>query len=127
MEFYLPAAALPGNGRRRLKGLCSVTIVVIVMQLAHWVAFRLRPQLRFRRNISGLRMVFIGELSMFFINTLAVVVIDRGRINSFESPRSRGALPIFTYNQLTKLGDSIIDGQQRQRRNRFECKSLTIP
>ena len=41
-------------------------IVVIVMQVAHWVAFRLRPQLQFRRNVFlGHVLVFIGELSMF--------------------------------------------------------------
>ena len=49
---------------------------VIVMQVAHWTAFRLRPQLRFRRNvILGHVLLFIGELSLFFINALAVVIL----------------------------------------------------
>ena len=44
----------------------SATIVVIIMQAAHWAAFRLRPRLRFRRNVFlGHVLVFIGELSLF--------------------------------------------------------------
>jgi hypothetical protein len=51
-----------------------------VIQIAHWLAFRLRPQLRFRRNVLvGHVLVFIGELSLFYINALAVVILfDRG-------------------------------------------------
>ena len=94
------------------------TIVVIVMQLAHWVAFRLRPQLRFRRNVFlGYVLVFIGELSMFFINALAVVIlIDRAAELHFVLWKVLILVAllfaIFSYKyQLSKLGDSIIEGQ----------------
>jgi hypothetical protein len=60
-------------------------VAVIVMQVAHWIAFRLRPQLRFRRNVLvGHVLVFIGELSLFFIDALAVVILfDRGAVLDF--------------------------------------------
>ena len=93
-------------------------IVVIVMQVAHWVAFRLRPRLQFRRNVFlGYVLVFIGELSMFFINALAVVIlIDRGAELDFVLWKVLVLVAllfaVFTYKyQLSKLGDSIIEGQ----------------
>ncbi len=92
-------------------------MVVIVMQVAHWLAFRLRPQLRFRRNVFlGYVLVFIGELSMFFINALAVVIlIDRGAELEFVLLKVLVLVAllfaIFSYKyQLSKLGDSIIEG-----------------
>ena len=46
------------------------------MQVAHWLAFRLRPRLQFRRNVLlGHVLVFIGELSLFFVSALAVVIL----------------------------------------------------
>lgn len=93
-------------------------IVVIVMQVAHWIAFRLRPRLQFRRNVFlGYLLVFIGELSMFFINALAVVIlIDRGPELEFVLWKVLVLVAllfaVFTYKfQLSKLGDSIIEGQ----------------
>ena len=93
-------------------------IVVIVMQTAHWVAFRLRPQLRFRRNVFlGYVLVFVGDLSMFFISALAVVVlIDRGAELEFVLWKVLLLVAllfaIFSYkHQLSKLGDSIIEGE----------------
>ena len=94
------------------------TIVVIVMQVAHWVAFRLRPRLRFRRNVFlGHVLVFVGELSLFFINALAVVILfDRGAELDFVLWKILLLVAILfaicTYKyQLGKLGDSIIEGQ----------------
>jgi hypothetical protein len=93
-------------------------IVVIVMQVAHWGAFRLRPQLKFRRNVFlGYVLVFVGELSMFFINALAVVIlIDRGAELDFVLWKVLILVAllfaIFTYKyRLSKLGDSIIEAQ----------------
>jgi hypothetical protein len=93
-------------------------LVIIVMQVAHWVAFRLRPRLRFRRNVFlGYVLVFVGELSMFFINALAVVIlIDRGAELDFVLWKVLILVAllfaVFTYKyQLSKLGDSIIEGQ----------------
>jgi membrane-associated HD superfamily phosphohydrolase len=49
---------------------CLAIVAVIVIQVAHWIAFRLRPQLRFRRNVLvGHVLVFIGELSLFFMRS----------------------------------------------------------
>ena len=52
---------------------------VAVMQVAHWIALPLRQRLRFRRNVVlGHVLVWIGELSLFFIAALAtVIVFDR--------------------------------------------------
>jgi hypothetical protein len=95
-------------------------IVVIVMQVAHWVAFRLQPQLRFRRNVFlGHVLLFIGEISMFFISALAVVVLfDRGADLDFVLWKVLILVAIlfaiFSYkNQLSKLGDSSIEGQPK--------------
>ena len=93
-------------------------VVVIVMQLAHWVAFFLRPQLLFRRNVLlGYVLLFVGELSMYFISTLAVVVLfDRSADHEFVLWKVLILVAIlfamFAYKtQLSKLGDSIIEGQ----------------
>ena len=88
------------------------------MQVAHWIAFRLRPRLRFRRNVAlGHLLVFIGELSLFFINALAVVILfDRGAELEFVLWKLLLLVAILfaicTYkHQLSKLGESIIEGQ----------------
>lgn len=100
MDFVLPA------------------IAVMVMQAAHWVAFRLRPQLRFRRNLFlGYLLMFIGELSMFFVSALAVVIVfDRSAELEFVLWRVLILVAIlfaiFAYKiQLSKLGDTFIEGQ----------------
>ena len=100
------------------KDFVLATIVVIVMQAAHWAAFRLRPQLRFRRNVLlGHVLVFIGELSLFFVNSLAVVILlDRGAELDFVLWKVLILVAILfaicTYkDQLSRLGDSIIEGQ----------------
>jgi Na+-transporting NADH:ubiquinone oxidoreductase subunit NqrB len=94
------------------------TIVVVVMQVAHWVAFQLRPQLQFRRNVFvGHVLVFIGELSLFFINALAVVILfDRGAELHFVLWKVvllvAVLFAICTYkHRLSELGESMIDGQ----------------
>ena len=106
----------PGTKGAVSEDFVLVAIVVIVMQVAHWIAFRLRPQLRFRRNVFlGYALVFIGELSMFFINALAVVIlIDRGAELGFVLWKVvllvALLFAIFSYKyQLSKLGDSIIE------------------
>ena len=108
----------PGTKGAVSEDFVLVAIVVIVMQVAHWVAFRLRPQLRFPRNVFlGYALVFIGELSMFFINALAVVIlIDRGAELGFVLWKVLLLVAllfaIFSYKyQLSKLGDSIIEGE----------------
>ena len=100
------------------KDFVVATIVVIVMQVAHWLAFRLRPQLQFRRNVVlGHMLVFIGELSMFFVSALAVVILfDRGAELGFVLWKVLLLLAvlfaIFAYKyQLSELGDSLIEMQ----------------
>ena len=49
---------------------------VTIMQLGHWLAFRLMPKIKFRRNvILGHVLGSIGELSLFFASALAVVIV----------------------------------------------------
>jgi hypothetical protein len=49
---------------------------VVLMQIGHWLAFRLMPHLHFRRNVVlGHVLVCIGELSLFFASALAVVIV----------------------------------------------------
>jgi hypothetical protein len=100
------------------KDFILTTLVVIVMQSAHWAAFRLQPQLRFRRNVFfGHVLAFTGEISMFFVSALAVVILfDRGAELEFVLWKVLLLLAtlfsVFTYRyQLSKLGDSIIGGQ----------------
>src|SRR5262245_10023615 len=51
-------------------------VAVLLMQAGHWLAFRLMPRLQFRRNVLlGHVLVCIAELSLFFVNALAVVVL----------------------------------------------------
>ena len=47
----------PGTEGAGSKDFVLATIAVIVMQVAHWVAFRLRPQLRFRAILYGVGLV----------------------------------------------------------------------
>ena len=107
----------PGTEGAGSKDFVLTTIVVIVMQVAHWVAFRLRPRLRFRRNVFlGHVLVFVGELSMFFVSALAVVILfDRGTELDFGLWKIlllvAVLFAIFAYKyQLSKLGDSPIEG-----------------
>ena len=93
------------------------TGAVIVMQVAHWLAFRLRPRLRFRRNVVlGHVLVFVGELSLFFINALAVVILfDRSAELEFVLWKVVLLVAILfaicTYKyQLSGLGESILEG-----------------
>jgi hypothetical protein len=107
----------PGTEGAGSKYFVLATIAIIVMQAAHWVAFRLRPQLRFRRNVFlGHVLVFIGELSLFFINALAVVILfDRSAELDFVLWKVLLLVAVLfaicTYKyQLSQLGQSIIEG-----------------
>jgi hypothetical protein len=107
----------PGTEGAGSKDFVLVTIVVIVMQVAHWAAFRLRPQLRFRRNVFlGHMLVFVGELSLFLSMPWPWSSVDRGAELDFVLWKILLLVAILfaicTYKyQLGKLGDSIIEGQ----------------
>ena len=108
----------PGTEGADSKDFVLTTIVVIVMQVAHWVAFRLRPHLRFRRNVVlGYVLVFIGELSLFFVSALAVVILfDRSAELEFVLWKvlllvaTLFAICCYKY-QLSKLGDSLVEAE----------------
>ncbi len=108
----------PGTEGADTKSFVLATIVVIVMQVAHWGAFRLRPQLRIRRNVLlGYVLVFIGELSLFFVSALAVVILfDRGAQLDFVLWKililvaTLFAICSYKY-QLSELGESLIEAQ----------------
>ena len=109
---------LPGTEGASARDFVFTAIVVIVMQIAHWLAFRLRPRLQFRRNILlGYLLVFTGELSLFFVSALAVLVLfDRSAELDFVLWKVlilvAALFAIFSYKyQLSKLGDSLIEGQ----------------
>ena len=58
------------------KDFVLAVVAVLLMQVGHWLAFRLKPRLQFRRNVLlGHALVFISELSLFFANALAVVIL----------------------------------------------------
>ena len=108
----------PGTAGAGSTDFVLATIAVIVMQVAHWSAFRLRRKLQFQRNVFlGHVLVFIGELSLFFINALAVVILfDRGAELEFVLWKVLLLVAVLfaicTYKyQLGKLGESIIEGQ----------------
>lgn len=108
----------PGMEGADSRDFVLTTLVVIVMQVAHWAAFRLRPQLRFRRNVFlGYVLMFIGELSLFFVSALAVVILfDRGAELDFVLWKILILVAILfaicSYKyQLTELGESLVEAQ----------------
>ena len=121
----------PGTEGASSKDFVLTTIVVILMQVAHWFAFRLRPGLRFQRNVVlGHVLVFIGELSLFFVSALAVVILfDRGAELDFVLWKIVLLLAtlfaICTYKyQLAQVGDSMIAGQPDDAANGSSNASL---
>ena len=112
----------PGTEGAGSKDFVLAVSVVVVMQVAHWIAFRLRPHLQFRRNVLlGHVLVFIGELSLFFISALAVVILfDRSAELEFVLWKILILVAIlfaicaYKY-QLGKLGDNMIEGQPDSR------------
>ena len=91
-----------------------VLAAVVIMQAAYWINYGLQPRLEFRRNrVAGHLLQWVGELSYFFPNAFAAVVIfDRlgelefrpGRVLAFV-----GVLfAVFCYKkQLDRLGTEI--------------------
>ena len=54
-------------------------MAIVVMQLGYWLAYRLQPYLRFRRNVLvGHLLCCIGEVSFLFVAALGtIVLLDR--------------------------------------------------
>jgi uncharacterized membrane protein YwaF len=93
-------------------------VAVLLMQVGHWLAFRLKPRLQFRRNVLlGHVLVFIAELSLFFANALAVVILfDRMGELEFALWKVIILLAILFAiccykHQLAALGDLMIESE----------------
>ena len=69
----------PGGNGATIAEFAVVIAVIVVMQLAHWPALRLKQRLRFRRNpLLGHILVWIGEISLFFTAAIStLIVFDR--------------------------------------------------
>ena len=93
-------------------------VAVLLMQVGHWLAFRLKPRLQFRRNVLlGHVLVLIAELSLFFANALAVVILF-DRMGELHTTVWKAILlmailfAICCYkHQLTSVGDLLIDSE----------------
>jgi hypothetical protein len=65
-----------GPGGAASADFLAAWLAIAAMQGGHWVGFRLLPRLRIRRHVLfGHVLVCIGELSLFFSNALATVVL----------------------------------------------------
>ena len=89
-----------------------------LMQACHWPALRLVRRLQFRRNvILGHVLVWIGELSLFFIAALAtLIVFDRfGEVEWLWWKALALAAVLFAITsykyQLMSLGEAMIDAE----------------
>ena len=93
-------------------------VAVVLMQVGHWLAFRLKPRLQFRRNVLlGHVLLWIAELSLFFANALAVVIlIDRFTDLQFVLWKVIVLLAILFAiccykHQLAGIGDLMIESE----------------
>lgn len=93
-------------------------MAVLLMHVGHWLAFRLKPRLQFRRNVLlGHVLIFISELSLFFANALAVVILfDRMGELQFSLWKVIILVAILFAiccykHQLTAIGDSMIESE----------------
>ena len=93
-------------------------VAVLLMQVGHWLAFRLKPRLQFRRNVFlGYVLVCIAELSLFFASALAVVILfDRTGELHFTLWKVIILLAILFAiccykHQLAALGDLMIESE----------------
>ena len=93
-------------------------VAVLLMQVGHWLAFRLKPRLQFRRNVLlGHILICIAELSLFFASALAVVILfDRMGELHFTLWKAIILLAILFAiccykHQLTAVGDLMIESE----------------
>ena len=107
-------------------------IAVVLMQAGHWLAFRLKPQLQFRRNVLlGYVLLCIGELSLFFVNALAVVVLF-DRMGELEFALWKVIILIailfavccYKY-QLGTLGQTMIESQFDNKQTSMNTENTT--
>jgi len=107
-----------GRGSATDLQLGMATLAVVMMQSGHWISMRLQPRLRFpRRVILGHVLFCVGELSLFFINALAVVVafdrFNEVQFNVWKFALLAGILfSVCSYKyQVGSLGEQLIKGE----------------
>jgi len=95
-------------------------VAVIVMQVAHWPAVRLRQTLQFRRNvILGHILNWLGELSIFFTAALCTLIVFNGSGGGplslwkvFGLAAVTFAVSAYKY-QIMSVGGAMIEGDRR--------------
>jgi hypothetical protein len=69
----------PGRQGASAAEVATGFVAVIVMQMAHWPAVRLRQTLQFGRNVVlGHILNWLGELSIFFTAALCTLIVFNG-------------------------------------------------
>lgn len=97
-----------------------IITVMVLMQAAYWLAYHLRPSLRFgRRHFLGHALVFIGDVSFIFPTTLAAVAffdkpvdfaVDWWRMLTLAV----ALFSMFCYKcQLQWLGTALLEGSSK--------------
>ena len=91
----------------------------VIMQVGYWLAFRLKQQLHFRRHVLlGHVLIWIGELSLFFIAALATILLFQCiETVKFEIWKFFVlAVVLFAVacykHMLMSLGDELIKGER---------------
>jgi hypothetical protein len=93
---------------------------VVLMQAGHWVSLQMKPRLQFpRRVVLGHVLIFVGELSLFFVSALAVVaVFDRGFTDFAVWKLCILAAMLFSMcsykYQVTELGKQLIESESEK-------------
>ena len=91
---------------------------VFFMQVGYWLAFRIQQRLRFQKNVLlGHMLLCLGELSFFFANALAAVILFERLEEVVLVPWKLVVLAailfaVFCYkHQLETLGERMIEGE----------------
>lgn len=98
------------------KEVVLVLAAVVLMQTSHWFALSLGRRLQFRRNIVlGHVLIWIGELSLFFIAAVATIILF-DRFGEWEFVLWKALLlaatlfAVTSYKyQLMSLGTAMIE------------------
>ena len=117
LPIYHRLRSSAGQGATLKEGALALAAVAL-MQVAHWVAHRLKRGQRFRRNVLlGQLLVCIGELSLLFTAGLAtLIVFDRFAELQFALWKPFVLLAILfaatSYkHRLMSLGEKLIEGE----------------
>src|SRR5262245_41608966 len=102
-------------------------LALVIMQSGHWLSLRLKPKLQFRRNVILGHLLFsLGEISLFFISALAVLVFfdrfDELNLNVWKILLIVAILfSVCSYKyQVGALGAELIEGDSGDRESTRE-------